>query len=138
MTARWTIRKVPGGAAAVVAATILMLACTAGATTLQDLLGRRPHLGRGRLRLRSLVPELRRRPRHGGAGVNYHVTGGNPQGLPLDAVASAFVLNYVTITAPGASGTGTASLSGVLERFMAKIESDVGSFTFTFGKPFAI
>jgi len=39
MTARWTIRKVPGGAAAVGAATILMLAGTAGATTLQDLLG---------------------------------------------------------------------------------------------------
>jgi hypothetical protein len=39
MTARWTIRKAPGGAAAVVAATIRMLAGTAGATTLQDLLG---------------------------------------------------------------------------------------------------
>jgi hypothetical protein len=48
--------------------------------------------------------------------VNYHVTGGNRQGLPLDAVASAFVLNHVTITAPGASGTGMASLSGVLDQ----------------------
>ena len=121
----------PWRGAILVVATIVMLTGSAGATTIQDVLGpARTSAGvgfnfpssvlnfgdghdtvggnsgatasRNEAPFQDYVGQASANLFPGsfvGAGVNYLVTGNNPQLLPSDATASALLLNYVTVTA---------------------------------------